>query len=164
MNSFIQISIILSVSLFSYGCSSIPYLNSSVNSQYLECDKTGSVPDSSKYQKLALNKIASHSPNHQENKTTNLVGNDPKQLVLQYFGIPDKQDSQKQEITAICTDAKQIIVLLTKTGLLDDSVAGIRYYVELVPVEQGWRISWAGRQQKCHPGRGHTDWSTELCL
>jgi len=164
MALLLKISLLLFVSLFSFGCSSTPSLNTSVNSQYSECNKKESVPNSSQYQEIPLNKIANHSSNHQQNQTTNLIGNDPKQLVLQHFDLPEKQDASKQEITAICTDSKQVIVFLTKTELLDDSVAGIRYYAALVPVEQGWRLAWAGRQQKCHPGRGHTDWSTELCL
>lgn len=164
MKTFINVSIILSIGLLSSSCSSILSLNSPTSAKYSQCNSKKLPPKPSQYKAIALNKIASHYPNDRQNKAPNIIGTDPKKLVLETFGLAKKQDSQKQEITVICTESNQVIVLLKQTGLRDDSVAGIRYYVELVPVEKGWRITWAGRQQKCYPQRGHTDWSTELCL
>ncbi|MGF1519448.1 MAG: hypothetical protein ACFCVB_16830 [Nodosilinea sp.] len=56
------------------------------------------------------------------------------------------------------------LVLLTQTGLADDSVNGMRYRLEFVPDGDQWQLDWAGRQVRCQAGRGSEDWSTDLCL
>ena len=50
-------------------------------------------------------------------------------------------------------------------GLLDDSVRSQRYRLELSRREDGtWTIESASWAQRCHEGRGHQDFSPELCL
>jgi len=50
-------------------------------------------------------------------------------------------------------------------GLLDDSVRSLRYRLELSRREDGtWTIESASWAQRCHEGRGHQDFSPELCL
>lgn len=85
----------------------------------------------------------------------------------------------------------QVMVTVTATGLLDDSVAGIRYRFDIKQQEADtdqeevdtkqeevdtdqeevntnqeealWEIRRAGQQIRCHPGRGHQDWSDTPC-
>ena len=57
----------------------------------------------------------------------------------------------------------EAMVTITEGGLLDDSVAGFRYRFDIVNQNGQWTITRAGRQFRCQPGRGHQDWSIELC-
>jgi hypothetical protein len=55
-------------------------------------------------------------------------------------------------------------VTVTREGLADDSVRAVRY--ELVLDRNGdgtWRVRSATRLQRCHQGRGHQDFSPQLC-
>lgn len=56
------------------------------------------------------------------------------------------------------------IVTLTERGVLDDSIAGIRYRFDLRRMGEQWEIRRAGRQVQCQPGRGHQDWSAAACI
>ena len=59
------------------------------------------------------------------------------------------------------TTATAVAVL---DGILDDSVRGVRYTVELRRRGAGWRLASARREQRCHEGRGHREFSPELCV
>ena len=55
-------------------------------------------------------------------------------------------------------------VLVSATGLADDSVEGERYRLAYRQGEGGiWFIEEAGVQVRCAPGRGHADWSAAPC-
>ena len=50
-------------------------------------------------------------------------------------------------------------------GLLDDSVSARRYDLELNRRPDGtWKLESAAWAQRCQEGRGHQDFSPELCL
>ena len=56
-------------------------------------------------------------------------------------------------------------VVLTLAGLLDDSVRAQRYKLELSRRDDGtWKIESASWAQRCQEGRGHQDFSPELCV
>jgi hypothetical protein len=97
-----------------------------------------------------------------------LIGNDPKAIALSAFANTESEGGSR-EVTVDYPQPNQAIVTITQTGVADDSVGGIRYRVDFLatqPAQIGkqWKLVWAGSQVKCHPGRGHQDWSTELCL
>lgn len=158
MKLFVALSLILPVTFLGSSCSMIGLQESSPISNDSQCDQQGSAPERRDYQPISLDQIATNESPQQKT----LIGDDPKTMVLERFGLSSIQASQNQQITVICPESNQVIVLLTQTGLLDDSVAGIRYYIEFVPVDNKWQIRWAGKQQKCY--RGHTDWSPERCI
>ena len=58
----------------------------------------------------------------------------------------------------------QVMVTVAAGGLLDDSVAGIRYRFDIQRQANQWEIQRAGQQFRCQPGRGHTDWSDQTCI
>jgi len=111
------------------------------------------------YKPISLTKIADGNA---------LAGNDPKAIALSVFGNVESEGGSR-DVTVDYPQPNQAIVTITQTGVADDSVGAIRYRVELQPEKSAqtgkqWEIVWAGSQVKCHPGRGHQDWSTELCL
>ena len=56
-------------------------------------------------------------------------------------------------------------VTATFENLLDDSVRDARYTLELERREDGtWRVAAARYAQRCRPGRGHEDFTPELCV
>ncbi|MBE9124641.1 hypothetical protein IQ257_03555 [Coleofasciculus sp. LEGE 07092] len=99
---------------------------------------------------------------------TDLIGSDPKAIALSVFGLPESEPGS-QSVTVDYPQPDQAIVTLIQTGIGDDSVNSTQYRVELeenLSAQTGkhWEMVWAGSQFKCQPGRGHQDWSAELCL
>jgi hypothetical protein len=113
------------------------------------------------YKPLSLSEIARGKP---------LTGDDPKALTLSVFGNVESQEGGSQEVTVDYPQSDLAVVTITRMGIADDSIGGIRYRVELVTTSDSsstgkqWKLAWAGSQMKCQQGRGHQDWSTELCL
>jgi hypothetical protein len=54
-------------------------------------------------------------------------------------------------------------VTVTLDGLLDDSVQTRRYELQLSRDGEVWRLDEATWAQRCRRGRGHQDFSPELC-
>jgi hypothetical protein len=96
-------------------------------------------------------------------------GNDPGAIALEAFSSMESE-SRLRELRVEYPQPNLAVVIITQTGLLDDSIAGIRYRVELISTSESaqtgkeWKIVWAGWQVKCYPGRGHQDWSTKECV
>ena len=115
--------------------------------------------DRENYKLIPLTKLA---------KSNSLSGNDPKAVALAAFGQMDLEGGS-QDVKVEYPQPNQAVVTVTQIGLADDSVRGIRYRAELVPTSKSsqvgkqWEMVWAGSQFTCQPGRGHQDWSTELC-
>lgn len=109
------------------------------------------------YKAIALSKLGA----------ANLVGSDPKAIALRVFRNNEPEQG-KLEIT-VDTNYPAAVAIVTKIGVADDSIHGIRYRAEFiatantVPADQVWSLVWAGSQVKCQQGRGHQDWSTERC-
>ncbi len=99
------------------------------------------------------------------------VGSDPKALALSAFGNTETEiEGGSRQVTVDYPQPNQAVVIITQLGVADDSVRGIKYRAEFVPTtksaqtQKQWEIVWAGSQVTCQPGRGHQDWSKELCL
>jgi len=92
------------------------------------------------------------------------VGADPEEIALAAFGMDDPGEGNfAQEVTVDEQTATDAVVTLTQTGLLDDSVDGMRYRLEFAAIDNQWEMVWAGRQVRCQPNRGSQEWSTDLC-
>jgi len=92
-------------------------------------------------------------------------GRDLEIIAIDAFGTAEMptEGNFSQEVTIVEQTTTDAIVTLTQTGLLDDSVEGVRYWLEFDAGENAWEMVWAGRQVRCYPGRGSQDWTTELC-
>jgi hypothetical protein len=55
-------------------------------------------------------------------------------------------------------------VTLLRDSLEDDSVRAERYLLDLERDGDVWTLKSARWEQRCHVGRGHQDFSPELCL
>ena len=112
------------------------------------------------YKAIALEKIAPPDA---------LMGNDPKAIALSVFGKTESEGGSR-DVRINYPRPNQAVVIITQIGVADDSVRGIRYRTEFrtalkpSPTGKQWKMVWAGSQVTCQPGRGHQDWSTELCL
>ena len=112
------------------------------------------------YKPISLDKIADANA---------LVGNDPKVIARQAFRNTESERGSP-EVSVDYPQSDRAVVTITQVGVADDSVHGIRYRAEfaptseLTPTGKQWKLVWAGSQVKCQSGRGHQDWSTELCL
>jgi len=84
-----------------------------------------------------------------------LVGTDPEQIALDAFGMEEPGEGNfTQEVTVVEQTTTDAVVTLTQTGLLDDSVEGMRYWLEFTAADNQWEMVWAGRQVRCQPNRG----------
>ncbi len=102
------------------------------------------------------------------NLTSTLRGSDPKAIALSAFGNLESEGGSR-DVKVNYPQPNLAIVTITQTGVADDSVGAIRYRAEFrqnesPPTGKQWEMIWAGSQVKCQLGRGHQDWSTELCL
>lgn len=96
-------------------------------------------------------------------------GSDPEAMAKAAFGAGDmsaEEGNFQETVTVDYTNESEAIVILTQTGLLDDSVYGIRYRLDFQRLTTGdtWEMMWVGRQYSCRQGRGSQDWSPALCL
>jgi hypothetical protein len=78
---------------------------------------------------------------------------------------PDARTTTVRMASPLPEGGDEVSVTLVRDGLADDSVGATRYDLDLVRQGDGsWRLSSATWAQRCHPGRGHQDFSTELCV
>ena len=88
--------------------------------------------------------------------------------VMRLF-IP-KEESESNEGNEIETIHEKILengnmlVTLIQDNLMDDSIKGEKYVMELEKFEGTWNAVYIKKNWKCREGRGHTDWGVEMCL
>jgi hypothetical protein len=95
----------------------------------------------------------------------------PARIALEFLDLGDPSGpDQGAFTTTVIQEAnpeggEQAEVTVTLEGLLDDSVQAIRYVLKFQKDADGaWRLASATWAQRCAPGRGHQDFSTELCI
>lgn len=78
---------------------------------------------------------------------------------------PEKIDGKYNSCDVdISQDGNQWIIAVTYDGLYDDSVKASRVQTTAIYKEGKWIKSDILRSQQCWPGRGHEDFSSELCI
>ena len=103
------------------------------------------------------------------------IGQDLQEIALSGLSFGDIADLQsaltaKSDRLQIETDYPHnnlATVTITSSKMSDDSVEGSRYLIKFAPygdqAQKKWQVIWAGKQFRCWSGRGHQNWSTELC-
>lgn len=117
------------------------------------------------YRVLSLNEYWNYPT---DGPHSSIYGADPETVAM--LGVVPLESFSDEpgnpEITSEIVEAEgdRYIIRVTQSGLRDDSVQGLQHWIELAPygVDQ-WKVIWAGEQSRCQPGRGHQDWSIELC-
>ena len=78
---------------------------------------------------------------------------DPARVALEFTQAPSGD---------VTVDGDHVTVL--RGNLEDDSVRAERYVLELRQDGDEWRVDSARWEQRCHVGRGHQEFSPELCV
>ncbi len=74
-----------------------------------------------------------------------------------------ESEADRVEVQVLAETSYEATALVTALGLADDSVRDERLRLTYAPYGPTWELVAAGRQTRCQPGRGHTDWSDALC-
>jgi hypothetical protein len=95
-------------------------------------------------------------------------GSDPMAIVFA-TRQPAEQPVGSEQFKLSYPTPDKAVVVVTRTGLQDDSVAAIRTRYEFVPVDSAtggakqWQLTQVTEQNKCQANRGSKDWTGELC-
>jgi hypothetical protein len=85
-------------------------------------------------------------------------------VVFSHFAVDTTTEHGDLATKEVIESSTREGVLVTLTGIGDDSIAAERYDVVLVRGSLGWRLQSAEWTQRCQPRRGHQDFTTELCV
>ena len=72
-------------------------------------------------------------------------------------------DAGRVEVDVLAESTYEATALVTLLDLRDDSIRDERLLLTYTPVGGSWELIDAGRQVRCHVGRGHQDWSAAAC-
>ncbi|PZO59881.1 MAG: hypothetical protein DCF15_03225 [Phormidesmis priestleyi] len=102
--------------------------------------------------------ILSQIPSAQRN------GTDPLALAMNSIDMRSAAPVNIEMLTGGAVESpSQVIVTIDQSGMLDDSLAGIRHQFDIAQQNGQWQIQRAGRQVRCQQGRGHQGWSEANC-
>lgn len=102
------------------------------------------------------------------NKTLTSIKKDlsAKDVMRLFYPHRVENSQGKEEITIEETtmDNGNSLLVLIHDNLMDDSVKGEKYLMELTRLDSTWKVLSMKKNWKCYEGRGHTNWDTEFCL
>ncbi len=73
------------------------------------------------------------------------------------------EGNEKIEIFEKNAENGNILITLIHDNLLDDSLRGEKYIMELKRTNDKWTVISIKNNWRCWNGRGHTDWGIERC-
>jgi hypothetical protein len=89
----------------------------------------------------------------------------PTELALEFIRADRTQVARTTtEAQASPEGGGPTTVTVIQDGLADDSVRAARHVLRFVPAGKSWRLDSAARTQRCHPGRGHQEFSASACV
>ncbi|MGB3654245.1 MAG: hypothetical protein WBA41_23965 [Rivularia sp. (in: cyanobacteria)] len=129
-------------------------------------DAAKAIKERENYNSIDLNKLP---------QGVSLTGSNPEEIAFSLkaaaiaaFPAPKEEPQEgnfQRDVTIKPVTPNLTTVIITETGLLDDSVNGIRDRAdfELSEADKSWKMVWAGKQYKCQSGRGSQDFTKQLC-
>jgi hypothetical protein len=121
----------------------------------------------------AAEKAKPMAPNYeivdlQKSGLANIRDKDPKMVAIRAFSFYKggfvEEGFGREVISLTFSDSRrQAHIIHAMHGLADDSLSSYRYVAILVLDGELWRLKQARKQWTCKPGRGHQDWSAQLC-
>jgi ABC-type glycerol-3-phosphate transport system substrate-binding protein len=87
----------------------------------------------------------------------------PGELAREFVQPPAATGGPESPAVTVSGPADQQVTV-TLEGLADDSVAALRYVLELEEHDGHWSLVSARWEQRCQALRGHQDFSPELCV
>lgn len=87
--------------------------------------------------------------------------NTPVELVKYYYGEIDEK--QEIDISVDKSENNQYKIMLIQENIKDDSIAGMRVQMLAKKENNEWTVIDIQRTWKCQKGRGHSNFSSELC-
>lgn len=97
-------------------------------------------------------------------KEEELSAQEVMKLFYPYEPESEEEGNETIEITETTSDNGNTIVTLIHDGLMDDSLMGEKYIMELTKVGNKWKALSIKKNWKCWEGRGHTDWGIDSCI
>ncbi|WP_408024668.1 hypothetical protein [Tenacibaculum sediminilitoris] len=89
----------------------------------------------------------------------------PKEVMMLFYPnkVETSEGNEKIELLEKVSNNGNVVVTLIHDNLLDDSVRGEKYIMELTKNNNKWTVLSIKKNWKCWDGRGHTDWGIEFC-
>ena len=79
-------------------------------------------------------------------------------------GFPEgREGRQELDLSVRKQEDGSYVVILTRTGFLDDSVNGDQQRAVLARTDGGWRVTALGERWRCQSDRGPAGWTTQPC-
>ncbi len=132
--------------------------------------KNMEIPLSEEKQNIQINAIYEKFENINTDEINQMLAKKSEDLTAQevmklYYPIKvdTGEGNEKIEISEHILDNGNTIVILIHDNLLDDSVKGEKYLMELEKTNDKWKVVSIKKNWKCWNERGHTDWGIELC-
>ncbi|TWH43111.1 hypothetical protein [Dulcicalothrix desertica] len=93
-----------------------------------------------------------------------ILNSNPNQVAVKLFADAEEAEGRKSENVEVKYPMRDTaVIVMTKEGLADDSVAAIRRRVEMQRSQNKWRVVWVGEQNKCARGKVSQVWTSKLC-
>ena len=110
------------------------------------------------FQTLETNEINSMLATKTENLT-------PKDVMELYYPAKAEtgEGNEKIDIMEKNLDNGNVLVTLIHDNMMDDSVKGKKYVMELKKNNSNWKVLSIKYNWICWKDRGNTDWGTKLC-
>jgi hypothetical protein len=93
------------------------------------------------------------------------LGKSPTELALAHIKANETQAARvSTKAVSSPEGGGPTTVTVVQEGLADDSVAAVRTVVRYEPDGDGWKLVSSTRTQRCHPGRGHQNYTAADCV
>lgn len=88
----------------------------------------------------------------------------PEALIKFYYTQDREIDFSNITIESEPLGGSKYEITLIDENLQDDSMSGEKIVMTAELIGQTWTVHEIKANWKCHDGRGHTNWGTELCI